>query len=70
MIERFQDLTVSVERLKAKIEVMEDLLVGRDPQIDKEMVAVCKRVLKSGIEEIEASSGGLEEELDAVWKVS
>jgi len=70
MIERFQHLTVSVERLKAKIELIEDLLVGRYPLIDEEMVSVCKRALESGIEEVKASSGWLEKELDGVWKVS
>jgi len=70
LIERFQELMVSVERLKAKIELIEDLLVGRDPQIDEEMVSVCKSALESGIEEIKASSGWLEKELDGVWKVS
>lgn len=70
MIDRFQNLTVSVERLKAKIELIEELLVGRDPRIDEDMVSVCKRALESGIEEVKASSGWLEKELDGIWKLS
>lgn len=63
MVERFDDLKLRVEVMRAKVDVLERLISSRVPLIDKDVVEVCEEVINSCIDNIRLSSGLLCEEL-------
>ena len=69
MVERFDDLILRVEVMRAKIDVLERVISSKVPLIDKEMVEVCEEVITSCIDNIRLSSGLLCEELRDALKM-
>ncbi len=69
MVERFDDLKLRVEVMRAKIDVLERLISSKVPLIDKEMVEVCEEVINSCIDNIRLSSGLLCEELQEILEM-
>ena len=69
MVERFDDLKLRVEVMRAKIDVLERLISSRVPLIDKGIVEVCEEVINSCIDNIRLSSGLLCEELQETLKM-
>lgn len=62
MVERFDDLKLRVEVMRAKVDVLERL-ISRVSLIDKDILEVCEEVINSCIDNIRLSSGLLCEEL-------
>lgn len=69
MVERFDDLILRVEVMRAKIDVLERVISSKVPLIDKEIVEVCEEVINSCIDNIRLSSGLLCEELRDTLKM-
>ena len=70
MVERFDDLKLQVEVMRAKVDVLERLISSGVPQIiDKDIVGVCEEVINSCIDNIRLSSGLLCEELEDILKM-
>lgn len=69
MVERFDDLKLQVEVMRAKIDVLERLISSKVPLIDKEILGVCEEVINSCIDNIRLSSGLLCEELRDALKM-
>ena len=68
MVERFDDLKLRVEVMRAKVDVLERLISSRVPLIDKDIVGVCEEVINSCIDNIRLSSGLLFEELEDILR--
>lgn len=69
MVERFGDLKLRVEVMRAKVDVLERLISSRVPLIDKDIVEVCEEVINSCIDNIRLSSGLLFEDLEDILKM-
>jgi len=70
MVERFDDLKLQVEVMRAKVDVLERLISSGVPQIiDKDIVEVCEEVINSCIDNIRLSSGLLFEDLEDILKM-
>ncbi len=69
MVERFDDLKLRVEVMRAKVDVLERIISSRVPLIDKDIVEVCEEVINSCIDNIRLSSGLLCEELEDILKM-
>ena len=70
MVERFDDLKLQVEVMRAKVDVLERLISSGVPQIiDKDIVEVCEEVINSCIDNIRLSSGLLLEDLEDILKM-
>lgn len=69
MVERFDDLKLRVEVMRAKVDVLERMISSKVPIIDKEMVEVCEEVINSCIDNIRLSSGLLCEELQEILEM-
>jgi len=69
MVERFDDLKLQVEVMRAKVDVLERLISSRVPLIDKDIVEVCEEVINSCIDNIRLSSGLLCEGLQDILKM-
>ena len=68
MVERFDDLKLRVEVMRAKVDVLERL-ISRVSLIDKDILEVCEEVINSCIDNIRLSSGLLCEELEDILKM-
>jgi len=69
MVERFDDLKLRVEVMRAKVDVLERLISSGVPLIDKDIVEVCEEVINSCIDNIRLSSGLLFEDLEDILKM-
>lgn len=63
MVERFDDLKLQVEVMRAKIDTLERVISSSYPLIDKGMVEVCEGIIDACVDNIRLSSGLLCEEL-------
>jgi len=69
MVERFDDLKLRVEVMRAKVDVLERLISSGVPLIDNDIVGLCEEVINSCIDNIRLSSGLLCEELEDILKM-